>query len=142
MRTRSLRALVALVLTTGLVAAFAGPAAAGKKPAEVPGFDGTTINLGVITPESGIASIIGKPLTAGNQMWWDYYNDEFGGIGRNGTQLTPEATGQLLAQVGDLYSFGLDVVNNVDGSGGGIKNHGDVTNPRVTYAFACAVAQT
>lgn len=82
MRTRSLRALVALVLTTGLVAALVGPAAAGgKKPAETAGFDGTTINLGVITPESGIASVIGKPLTAGNQMWWDYYNDEFGGIG-------------------------------------------------------------
>jgi ABC-type branched-subunit amino acid transport system substrate-binding protein len=81
MRTRSLRALVALVLSTAVVAALAGPVSAGgKAPAETAGFDGDTINLGVITPQSGIASIIGTPLTAGNQMWWDYYNDAEGGI--------------------------------------------------------------
>ena len=34
------------------------------------------------------------------------------------------------------------VINNLDGSGGFIKNHGDVTNEAVTYAFASAVAQT
>jgi ABC-type branched-subunit amino acid transport system substrate-binding protein len=55
--------------------------AGGKAPAETAGFDGETINLGVITPQSGIASVIGKPLTAGNQLWWDYYNDVEGGIG-------------------------------------------------------------
>jgi hypothetical protein len=90
----------------------------------------------------GIAYAISSRLAGDNVKQVGDKDDEFGGIGRNGTQLTPEATGQLLAQVGDQYSFGVDVVNNLDGSGGAIKNHGDVTNPRVTYAFACAVAQT
>jgi ABC-type branched-subunit amino acid transport system substrate-binding protein len=81
MRIRSFRVVVALVLSTAVVGLFAAPAVAVKKPAETAGFDGSTINLGVITPESGIASVIGKPLTAGNQMFWDYYNAEKGGIG-------------------------------------------------------------
>ena len=44
--------------------------------------------------------------------------------------------------MGARYAFALEVVNNVNGSGGGITNHSDITNPRVTYAVACAVAQT
>jgi hypothetical protein len=34
------------------------------------------------------------------------------------------------------------VLTNLDGSGGLIKDHGDVTNEAVTYAFASAVART
>jgi ABC-type branched-subunit amino acid transport system substrate-binding protein len=48
--------------------------------ANVPGFDGTTIKLGVITPTSGGVAVIGKPLTAGNQAYFDAYNAEKGGI--------------------------------------------------------------
>jgi hypothetical protein len=33
-------------------------------------------------------------------------------------------------------------VNNLDGSGGLIKNHSDVTNAEVTYAVASAIAAT
>ena len=40
------------------------------------------------------------------------------------------------------YQYKPGVINNLDGSGGFIKNHGDVTNEAVTYAFASAVAQT
>ena len=90
----------------------------------------------------GTAYAISSRLAGDNVKQVGDKDDEFGGIGRNGTQLTPEATGQPLAQVGNPYSFGLDVVNNLDGSGGAIKDHSDVTNPRVTYAVACAVAQT
>ncbi len=89
-----------------------------------------------------IAYAISSRLAGDNVKQVGDKDDEFGGIGRNGTQLTPEANGQPLAQVGDHYVFGVDVVNNLDGSGGAIKNHGDVTNPRVTYAVACSVAQT
>jgi ABC-type branched-subunit amino acid transport system substrate-binding protein len=46
----------------------------------VPGFDGTTIRLGVITPTSGTVALIGNPLTAGNQAYFDYVNEELGGI--------------------------------------------------------------
>lgn len=50
-------------------------------PEAVPGFDGTTIKLGVITPTSGPVALIGNPLTAGNQAYFDYVNEELGGIG-------------------------------------------------------------
>jgi ABC-type branched-subunit amino acid transport system substrate-binding protein len=50
-------------------------------PVAVPGFDGTTIKLGVITPTSGTVALIGNPLTAGNQAYFDYVNEELGGIG-------------------------------------------------------------
>jgi ABC-type branched-subunit amino acid transport system substrate-binding protein len=81
MRTRSLRTAVAVAVTAALVAVFAAPAAGAKKPSNTDGFDGKTITLGVITPLSGLVSVIGKPLTAGNQLWWDYYNAEKGGVG-------------------------------------------------------------
>lgn len=67
-------------------------------------------------------------------------DDRFGGIGRNGTQATSEASSQPLLPVGGSYLFGSGIVNNIDGSGGGILNHSDVTNERVTYAVASAVA--
>jgi len=34
------------------------------------------------------------------------------------------------------------VINNLDGSGGLITNHSDVTNEAVTYAFASAMLRT
>ena len=58
----------------------AGDEPAGE-PEPVPGFDGTTIRLGVITPTSGAVAIIGNPLTAGNKAYFDYVNEELGGIG-------------------------------------------------------------
>ena len=68
--------------------------------------------------------------------------DEFGGIGRNGPLKTEEvATSKLLAP-GTPYEYTDGVINNLDGSGGLIKDHGDVTNDAITYAFASAVART
>jgi ABC-type branched-subunit amino acid transport system substrate-binding protein len=74
--------VLAFALTMVLVVAVAAPAGArgGGGPSETDGFDGETIRLGVITPLTGTVSIIGIPLTAGNQLWWDYVNDELGGI--------------------------------------------------------------
>jgi ABC-type branched-subunit amino acid transport system substrate-binding protein len=50
-------------------------------PVPGPGFDGETIRLGVLTPTSGPAAIIGNPLTAGNQAYFDALNEEEGGVG-------------------------------------------------------------
>ena len=68
--------------------------------------------------------------------------DEFGGIGRNGALKTPEVAHSPLRAPGSAYDYAPDVINNLDGSGGMIKNHGDVTNPAVTYAFASVLART
>ena len=65
--------------TTDTTAATDGGEPAGD-PEPVPGFDGTTIKLGVITPTSGTVALIGNPLTAGNQAYFDYVNEELGGI--------------------------------------------------------------
>src|SRR5215210_578848 len=90
MRNNRLARLVVLVSSLALVAAACGrdeekttATTKAGQAAQVqpgPGFDGTTIKLGAITPLSGLASVIGKPLTAGNKVFWDYYNQEKGGI--------------------------------------------------------------
>ncbi len=50
--------------------------------AEGPGFDGSTINVGVISDLSGPAAIIGNPLTAGGQVYYDYINSQGGVAGQ------------------------------------------------------------
>lgn len=50
-------------------------------PTPVPGFDGVTIRLGVLTAATGPESLIGFPLTAGTKAYFDYVNTELGGIG-------------------------------------------------------------
>ena len=68
--------------------------------------------------------------------------DEFGGIGRNGPLKTSEVATVKLNSAGTPYHFKDRVINNLDGSGGLIKDHSDVTNEAVTYAFASAIART
>ena len=69
-------------------------------------------------------------------------SDEFGGIGRNGPLKTTEVATSPLRKPGMKYEYKPNIINNLDGSGGLIKDHGDVTNEAVTYAFASAVAHT
>jgi pimeloyl-ACP methyl ester carboxylesterase len=69
-------------------------------------------------------------------------SDEFGGIGRNGPQKTTEVANAPLHAPGTPYEYKADVINNLDGSGGLIKDHSDVTNDAVTYAFASVLART
>ncbi len=57
------------------------PSTTAGAPQPVPGFDGTTIKVGILDPLSGLASIIGNPLAAGQEAYWAYVNDELGGIG-------------------------------------------------------------
>lgn len=52
----------------------------GDAGAEVVGFDGETITLGVITPQTGPVAVIGNPLTRGNQVFFEALNEEEGGI--------------------------------------------------------------
>jgi ABC-type branched-subunit amino acid transport system substrate-binding protein len=56
----------------------------GKKgaPANTAGFDGKTITLGAITPQTGIAQIIGIPLTDGNKTYFDAINATGGIAGK------------------------------------------------------------
>ena len=60
--------------------------------AEAPGFDGKTIKLGVLTPLTGPVAVIGKPLTAGNEVYFDYVNSEGGIAGKYKVELVQEDT--------------------------------------------------
>jgi ABC-type branched-subunit amino acid transport system substrate-binding protein len=91
MRSNRFTRLLAVVFALSLVAAACGGddddegADGGGGGAETivnaPGFDGTTIKLGDVTPLTGPVAVIGKPLTAGHEVYWDYVNDELGGVG-------------------------------------------------------------
>lgn len=90
----------------------------------------------------GKAYAISSRLAGDNSREIGDAEDEFGGIGRNGALKTTEVANSPLHKPGTSYEYVLGVINNLDGSGGLIKNHSDVTNPAVTYAFASAVART
>ena len=90
----------------------------------------------------GKAYSISSRLAGDNSREIGDASDEFGGIGRNGALKTAEVAQSPLHTPGKAYEYTLGVINNLDGSGGLIKNHGDVTNAAVTYAFASAVART
>ena len=68
-------------------------------------------------------------------------NDPYGGLGRNGAQRTPEATGSVesLKAVGESYNFQRNRVFNLRADKF-IKDHGDVTGHQVAYAFLHCLA--
>jgi ABC-type branched-subunit amino acid transport system substrate-binding protein len=93
MKRLSLLRLLAVLTLFGMLAAACGDDDNGgdagddngdepKELTAAPGFDPVKgeINLGVITPLTGPAAAIGNPLTNGNKTWFDYVNQERGGI--------------------------------------------------------------
>ena len=91
----------------------------------------------------GQAYAITSRLAGDNSRAIGEADDPYGGIGRNGPQKTTEV---VIARMGApgaaAYDFKPGVITSLNGSGGIIKDHGDVTNEAVTYAFASAVART
>ena len=86
----------ARAVLVALVALAAAPlAACGRSaPSAAPGFDGKTIRLGVLTPLQGPVAVIGKPLTTGGEVYFDWLNAERGGIaGKYKVELVEEDTG-------------------------------------------------
>lgn len=82
-------------------------------PAELqpgPGFDGETITLGVLTPQSGLAEAIGTPLTAGNQTFLDRVNAEGGIAGEYRVELAVRDTEYQAPVAVTQYN---DIKNNV-----------------------------
>ena len=56
------------------------PPEAPPAPQPTTGFDGSTIKLGYLTDQSGSLAIVGGPLLAGSQLYWDWLNDSSGGV--------------------------------------------------------------
>lgn len=61
-------------------------------PEPGPGFDGTTIRLGVLTPLTDRVAIIGQPLTNGTRAWIERVNAEGGIAGKYPVELVIEDT--------------------------------------------------
>ena len=100
---------------------------AGNAPAKVPGFDGTTITLGALTPQSEVltAVVVGGILTQGNQVYWDAVNAKGGIAGKykvklvtEDTKYSPSVTPQAYAKTkGNVVAynqvFGTAVTNSI-----------------------------
>jgi ABC-type branched-subunit amino acid transport system substrate-binding protein len=91
--TRWLKLLIPLLALSMVAAACGGNGSddnadsggggnAGKPPAPTAGFDGTTIRLGVISPQTGLAAALGKPLTNGNDVFFKALNAKGGIAGK------------------------------------------------------------
>lgn len=119
-------AAVALAVGATSQAAFAGGVHSQKTPPNVPGFNGSTIKLGVITPQSGIASVVGKPLTLGNQVYWQAVNAKGGVAGKYKVDLSVQDSQYDVATAlqgydsikGDVVAFqqilGTQIVKSVN----------------------------
>ena len=59
-----------------------GGSAGGGEPKSTTGFDGTTIKVGVLTPLTGPVAVIGEPLTAGNEVYFEAVNKKGGIAGK------------------------------------------------------------
>ena len=97
--------LAAVVGAVALAAAACGgssksTSSANKTLSAAPGFDpvGKTIHVGVITPLTGPVAAIGKPLTAGNEVWFKYLNQEKGGIAGKYQVVLDEEDSQYVPQ--------------------------------------------
>src|SRR2546428_14050869 len=47
------------------------------------GIEGQTIKVAELTPLTGSVALIGKPLTRGHEVYFQYVNDVLGGGGKN-----------------------------------------------------------
>ena len=56
------------------------PPEPAPEPRPVAGFDGDFLTLGYLVDQSGSLAIVGGPLLAGSQLYWDWVNIELGGI--------------------------------------------------------------
>jgi ABC-type branched-subunit amino acid transport system substrate-binding protein len=95
--TRKLAALalgLALALTAcgGAGEDDDGGGGSAGAPGNTAGFDGKTIKLGVLTPLSGTVAVIGQPLTAGNEVWFEALNAKGGVGGKYRVELVQEDT--------------------------------------------------
>jgi ABC-type branched-subunit amino acid transport system substrate-binding protein len=93
--TRRTVAALAAVFALALVGAGCGQdedeggggGANAGAPKSVPGFDGKTIKLGVLTPLTGPVAVIGEPLTAGNEVYFEAINKKGGIAGKYKVEL-------------------------------------------------------
>ncbi|HLY83541.1 MAG TPA: ABC transporter substrate-binding protein, partial [Acidimicrobiales bacterium] len=79
-----------------------GTSGSSKQLAAAPGFDpvAKTIHVGIISALTGPVALIGKPLTAGNELWFNHVNQDLGGIGGKYKIVFDEEDSQYVPQNG------------------------------------------
>lgn len=92
----------------------------------------------------GYAYAIASRINGANASALGDKDDPYGGIGRNGAQVTPEADFADLRPAGAAYVFPPARLHNLDGGTSElpdalIKSHGDVTNEAVAWACLSAM---
>ncbi len=75
--------IVALLTAAGCRAGDNTPAATQGPIKTGIGIEGLTIKVAEITPLTGSVALIGKPLTRGHEVYFQYVNDVLGGVGKN-----------------------------------------------------------
>ena len=91
----------------------------------------------------GMAYPLASFLAGQNASALGDQTSDYGGIGRNGAQKTPEAQDGNLIPAGGTYRFVAGRLHNLNarhGAGDLIRNHGDVGNRDVAYAVLSAIA--
>jgi hypothetical protein len=68
-------------------------------------------------------------------------DDQYGGLGSNGAQKTPEANNGPMKEVGFGYEFSPGKIYNLQADNI-ISGHSDISHPQTAYAFLSAVATT
>ena len=75
--------IVALLTAAGCRLADNTPAATQGPIKTGIGIEGLTIKVAELTPLTGSVALIGKPLTRGHEVYFQYVNDVLGGVGKN-----------------------------------------------------------
>jgi hypothetical protein len=96
-----------------------------------------TVNDKAVGLAYPLASILAGQVAAGVGD----KNDKYGGMGRNGAQLTPEAVDAKLLAVGKPYEFQAGKINNLLADDY-VKSHSDICGEEVAYAVLAAISRT
>ncbi|WP_411728719.1 hypothetical protein [Methyloglobulus sp.] len=91
----------------------------------------------------GMAYPLASLLAGQNAAGLGDKDSDYGGIGRNGAQKTPEAANGDMVLAGGKYTFEAGRLHNLNAlnrAGDLIKDHGDVRNRDVAYAVLSAIA--
>ena len=84
MRARPFVALLIVALLTAAGCRLADAPTATQGPIKTGiGIEGLTIKVAELTPLTGSVALIGKPLTRGHEVYFQYVNDTLGGVGKN-----------------------------------------------------------
>ena len=93
---------IRIVSTLLCMTALALPATAQVKPA--PGFDGQTIGVGYIGPLTGPVAVLGNPVLAGLQLWFEAVNAQGGIAGKYKVKVLTEDHQNTEAQAVQKYA--------------------------------------